>query len=233
MAHRSWSKGFTKENHPSVRKISETMKRKRINNFAEWRRKAIRDGRIRVRFPALLRNGDLAEVIGVMLGDGHIEKCPRTERLLIFSNSNNKGFVERYAGLVQKLFKKKPYVYKQSTQNCIRISLYEKKVSERLGIPTGSRKDISITVPSWIEKKESYIIRYLRGLYEAEGSYSIHKPTYTYKFVFSNTNQSLLKNVSKLLTVLGFSPHSDSLRVQISKKDEVLKAVKLLRFRQY
>lgn len=233
MAHRSWSKGFTKENHPSVRKISETMKRRKIDNFAEWRKEAIRDGRIRTRFPALPKNGDLAELIGVLLGDGHIEKCPRTERLLIFSNSNNEGFVERYSRLVQKLFKKKPYVYKQSTQNCIRISLYEKKVSERLGIPTGSRKDISIAVPRWIEKKELHIIRYLRGLYEAEGSYSIHKPTYTHKFVFSNTNQSLLKNVSKLLTVLGFSPHSDSLRVQISKKNEVMRAVKLFRFRQY
>ena len=229
----SWSKGYTKETHPSVQKISETMKSRKIDNFAEWRKRAIRDGRIRVRFPRLPRNGDLAELIGVVLGDGHIEKFPRTERLLIFSNSNNKGFAERYAGLVEKLFKKKPYVYKQSTQNCIRISLYEKKISERLGIPTGSRKNILITVPDWVMKRKTYIIRYLRGLYEAEGSYSVHKLTYTYKFVFSNTNQSLLKNVVKLLKMLGLSPHYDSLRVQISRKNEVLRAVELLKFRRY
>ena len=229
----SWSKGYTKETHPSVQKISETMKSRKIDNFAEWRKRAIRDGRIRVRFPRLPRNGDLAELIGVVLGDGHIEKFPRTERLLIFSNSNNKGFAERYAGLVEKLFKKKPYVYKQSTQNCIRISLYEKKISERLGIPTGSRKNILITVPDWVMKRKTYIIRYLRGLYEAEGSYSVHKLTYTYKLVFSNTNQSLLKNVVKLLKMLGLSPHHDSLRVQISRKNEVLRAVELLKFRRY
>ena len=216
-----------------MQKISETMKSRKIDNFAEWRKRAIRDGRIRVRFPRLPRNGDLAELIGVVLGDGHIEKFPRTERLLIFSNSNNKGFAERYAGLVEKLFKKKPYVYKQSTQNCIRISLYEKKISERLGIPTGSRKNILITVPDWVMKRKTYIIRYLRGLYEAEGSYSVHKLTYTYKFVFSNTNQSLLKNVVKLLKMLGLSPHYDSLRVQISRKNEVLRAVELLKFRRY
>jgi hypothetical protein len=209
------------------------MKRLKIDNFAGWRKEAIRDGRIRTRFPGLPKNGDLAELIGVILGDGHIEKFPRTERLLISSNSGNRGFVERYASLVGKLFKKKPYVYKQSNQNCTRISLYEKKISTRLGIPSGSRKNIAIVVPSWITNKKSHIIRYLRGLYEAEGSYSIHKPTYTYKFVFSNTNQALLKNVRKLLKVLGFSSHSDSLRVQISKRNEVMKAVKLLQFRKY
>jgi len=233
MVHRSWSKGFTKENHPSIRKISETMKRRKVDNFSNWRQEAVRTGRIRTHFPALPQNGDLAEVIGVILGDGHIEKFPRTERLLIFSNSNNRGFVKRYSDLVEKLFRKRPYVYKQSGQNCVRISIYENRISERLGIPTGSRKNIPITVPGWVARKKPYIIRYLRGLYEAEGSYSIHKPTYTYKFVFSNKNQFLLKNVSELLKVLGFSPHSDTLRVQLSRRNEVLGAVKLLRFRRY
>ncbi|HCJ52170.1 MAG TPA: hypothetical protein DHV25_00415 [Candidatus Kerfeldbacteria bacterium] len=82
-------------------------------------------------------------------------------------------------------------------------------------------------------KSRPYIIRYLRGLYEAEGSYSVHKQTYTYKFVFSNTNQSLLKNVVELLKMLELSPHHDSLRVQISKKDQVARAIKLLEFRKY
>src|SRR3989344_99724 len=162
----SWSKGYTKETHPSVRKISETMKNRKIDNFAEWRKKAIRDGRIRIRFPRLPQNGDLAELIGVVLGDGHIEKFPRTERLLIFSNSNNKGFVERYASLVEKLFKKKPYVYKQSTQNCIRVSLYEKNISKRLGMPTGSRKGLQGAGRERKKKSKQYIISFCGCLEE-------------------------------------------------------------------
>ena len=114
MVHRSWSKGFTKENHPSIRKISETMKRRKIDNFASWRQASIRSGKIVTVFPPLERSGDLAELIGVLLGDGHIQKFPRTERLLIFSNSNNPGFIKRYKILVEKLFKKKTYVYKQT-----------------------------------------------------------------------------------------------------------------------
>ena len=209
------------------------MRRKKINNFAAWREEAIRTGRIRIHFPPLPRNGDLAELIGVILGDGHIQKFPRTERLLIFSNSNNSGFIARYTRLVEEIFDKKLYVYQQTDQNCTRISLYEKNISLRLGISTGARKDCDIKVPSWILKSRSNSIRYLRGLYEAEGSHSVHAPTYTYKLEFSNRNQSLLKNVAKLLTVLGFSPHSDPKRVQISRKDQVASAIELLGFRKY
>src|SRR3989344_527976 len=230
---RPWNKGFTKDTHPSVRKISDTMHSGRIDNFAGWRAQAIQAGKIKILFPPLPRNGDLAELIGVVLGDGHIEKFPRTERLLIFSNSNNPGFVARYAEIVKRLFEKEPYVYKQTSQNCIRISLYEKEISRRLGIPTGARKDIVVKIPSWVVKDKKHIIRYLRGLYEAEGSLSFHKPTYTHKFSFSNKNQSLLKNVEKLLRILGFSPHSDAVRVQISKKDEVRRVAELLEFRKY
>lgn len=228
-----WNKGLTKHIHPSVQKISETMRRRKLDNFAKWRTEAKTKGLIKSNFPAFQKNGDLAELLGVMLGDGHIQKFPRTERLLIFSNSNNPGFIKRYTKLVEKLFDKKPYVYKQSGTNCVRISLYEKHISKRVGMPTGPRKNLEIEIPAWILNDRSNIKRYLRGLYEAEGSYSVHLPTSTHKFSFANTNQSMLKNVIKLLKVLGFSPHFDLKRVQLSKRTEVERAIKEIEFRKY
>ena len=229
----SWSRGFTKHTHPSVQKISETMKRRKIDNFAAWRLKAARDGKWRTEFPPLSKDGDLAELIGVVLGDGHIQKFPRTERLLIFSHSNNKGFIKRYTRLVESIFEKKTYVYKETNVNCVRISLYQKNISKRLGISTGARKLITVVVPPWILRNRVFTIRYLRGLYEAEGSHSVHLPTSTHKFVFTNSNQSMLKNVIKLLKVLGFSPHADLKRVQLSRRAEVERALDLLEFRKY
>ena len=229
----SWSKGLTKDTHPSLRKISETMRRKKLDNFAAWRIEAARKGKWRTSFPPLPKNGDLAELIGVVLGDGHIEKFPRTERLLIFSHSSNKGFIKRYTRLVELVFEKKTYVYKETNVNCVRISLYEKSISKRLGIPTGARKLSKIEIPSWISRNKAFTLRYLRGLYEAEGSYSVPLPTSTHKFVFTNMNQSMLKNVVKLLRVLGFSPHFDLKRVQLSRRAEVERAMNLLEFRKY
>ncbi len=231
----NWNKGLTKATNSSVRKISETMKRKKIDNFAQWREKMRASGKMKSGYPALMKSGDLAELIGVILGDGHIWKYPRTEELSIFSNSNNPGFVERYSGLVEKVFGKKPVRTVHSKKNCIRIRIYEKHIGERLNVPTSPRRDKNIKIPRWILDNNQYIVRYLRGLYEAEGSHCVHLPTSTYKLFFSNRNGSMLKNVFVLLRKLGFHPHAskNNYKVQLSKKEEVLKAIKLLEFRKY
>jgi len=100
-------------------------------------------------------------------------------------------------------------------------------------VPFSPRANLKIQIPSWIISNKKYIVRYLRGLYEAEGSYSVHKPTYTYKVRFSNSNISMLENVSKLVTKIGFHPHRSKKMIQLSKKNEVLKFLKLIQFRKY
>lgn len=214
-------------------KISATMRDRGIDNFKRWREEAKRTGKIKADYPVLSPGGDLAELIGVVLGDGNIQAFPRTERLLIFSNSNNPGFVARYARIVEEVFNKKPYVYKTKDKNCIRIGIYQKEISSRLGVPTGARKELVLPVPEWILSNKEYIVRYLRGLYEAEGSVSHHPPTSTHKFAFSNLNQSLLKNVNDLMISLGFHPSKGSKVVQISRKAEVEEAIELIQFRKY
>jgi len=84
---KGWNKGFTKENNQSVLKISQTMRKRKIDNFAKWRESAKKIGLIRSTYPAPRKDGNLAELVGVILGDGHIRKFPRTEELSIFSNS--------------------------------------------------------------------------------------------------------------------------------------------------
>ena len=78
-----WNKGKTKEIDSSVRKISETMKRKHIDNFANWRIKAKLAGIIPECNKELDKTDDLAFLIGSILGDGNIYRFPRTECLRI------------------------------------------------------------------------------------------------------------------------------------------------------
>lgn len=190
-------------------------------------------GKIKSVYWPLEKNGDLAELIGVVLGDGHICIYPRCEELRVISNSKNDGFIQRYAGLMEKIFEKKPYVIPSQSANSTKIGFYEKFISKRLGILPGARKDLKIDVPKWIFKNKEYVVRYLRGLYEAEGSFCVHKQTYTYKFLFSNRNESMLSNVYDLMKTLGFRPHRSRYQIQISKKEEVYKATEVLSFRDY
>ncbi len=77
------------------------------------------------------------------------------------------------------------------------------------------------------------MIRYLRGLYEAEGSHSVHLPTCTYKVQFSNRNVSMLENVFILVSRPGFHPHRSKYQIQLSRKEEVFKFLSLIKFRKY
>lgn len=181
----------------------------------------------------MIRNENLAELIGVVLGDGHIEKFPRTERLIISANSKNQGFIDRYSNLVQDIFNKEPTIMKSAINGGTRISIYQKHISSRLAIKTGSRLNYEIDVPYWIACRKKFILAYLRGLFEAEGSFGVHKATYTHKLSFSNHNKFILGNVYRLLKKIGFSPSIDRCRVQLSKKNEVYRCMELIQFRKY
>ncbi len=209
------------------------MRAKKIDNFKKWRGGKIADGSIKSTYPKLLRNGDLAELIGVILGDGHICKHERCESLRIVGNSNSSEFAKRYASLIEKVFKKKAHVAVRNKENAVNITIYEKYISKRLGIPTGARIKSVYVLPFWIQENMEYKVRFLRGLYEAEGYMGTHAATYTYKLIFTNRNDSLLNIVYSLITELGFHPHISKWNIQISRKQEVQNLADLLQFRHY
>jgi hypothetical protein len=229
----AWNKGQTKYTHPSVKKISVTMRAGGIDNFARWREQARSTGIIPKTYPSFVRNGDLAELMGVVLGDGNIQQFPRTEALRIVGNARHTGFITRYTKIIERVFGKKPHVAKRKDADAVNITLYQKYISKRLGLPTGAKRNLRVKVPKWILDDSKYTCRYLRGLYESDGSHSIHKPTYTYKLFFTNKNESLLQIVFDLVKGLGFHPHMSRDNVQVSRKSEVQKLKDLLQFRRY
>lgn len=190
-------------------------------------------GRIPKEYLKFGPSAELAEYIGVVLGDGNISKFPRSERLIIVANANNPGFINRYALLTEKLFNKKPTVGRVRGTNAVRISIYQKNISERLGIPIGDRSNINFQIPNWILKERTYLVKFLRGLFEAEGSLSIHLPSYTYNFAFSNLNINLLNVVAESLKLLGFHPEVRSTAIRLRKKAEVVGFGELIEFRIY
>lgn len=228
-----WNKGYTKHTHPSVAKISKTFSSMKIDNFAKWRFQMKLEGKIPSDYPVLNKNADLAELIGVILGDGHIEVFPRTERLLIVGDSKKMGFINHYAVLVEKVFNKKPSINYVKASNTVRISLYQKNISQRLGIKSGNRSGYAYEIPAWIRYNTANLIGFLKGLFEAEGSLSIHLPTYTYNFQFTNMNPYLLAIVRDSLISLGYHPEVRAIYIRLRKKVEVASFKELIHFRDY
>lgn len=228
---KAWNKGLNKNTSDSVAKTSHTFITNKIDNFSVWRKRQLK---LRPKeYFACKHNGDLAELLGVVLGDGYIGQHERTQVLRIVSNSNNQGFIERYSQLVDKVFAKTPSVISRKTSQCVNITIYQKGIAERLHLQTGAKTHRIFILPEWIAVSRAYKIRFLRGLYETDGCLAHHEKTYTHKFIFSNVNQSLLDLVFVLLCELGFHPTKTKINVQLSRKEEVVQASRLLKFRLY
>src|SRR3990167_3484678 len=118
-----WNKGHTKQTNDSVKKISDTHKLKRTDNFGNWRKKMIELGKIQPVPPELKRDFNLAVLIGLVLGDGHIGVFPRTERLTISLNTKYPNLILYTTQLMETIFCKKPYPEKIKYVNCVRVSL--------------------------------------------------------------------------------------------------------------
>ncbi len=229
----SWNKGYTKNEHPGVAKISETFRKRKIDNFATWRDEARSKGKIPKCYSEFKHSKELAFLIGMVLGDGNIYEHERTESLRITLGTDKPELWQYTAKIVKKIFKKEPYVYKSKTGEFMVISLYQKKIGQRLGVPTGKKTSVRLRLPDWIKAEDEFLKACLRGLYEAEGSFNIHEPTYTYKLIFTNRNDSLLNEVFKALKKLEFHPHQSKYKVQVSKKEEVFRLKEILSFRKY
>lgn len=233
MGQRAWNRGKTKEDDSRVRKISETFKAKCIDNFAQWRLKARLSGKIPLTHVPLPKTEQLAFLVGLTLGDGHIEKFPRSERLRIVLGADKPLLWKHAVKTVQTVFSKEPWVQQRKDAAAVDISLYQTRLSERLGIPTGDRRKLIVRLPEWIQSERRYLIACLKGLFEAEGSYSVHTPTYTYNLSFSNRNPALLDEVEQALASIGFHPERRSYAVRLRKKREVVHFIELIRFRRY
>jgi hypothetical protein len=228
-----WNKGLTKNTNASVKKISDTFKRKGLDNFYRWRQDARKSGLIPNTSTQLVQNDKLAFLFGLILGDGNISSSRRTE-LLTITLGTDKPKIWKYASkIVKNVFNKNPTIRKRRFSNCVDIRLYQNNISKRLSVPLGDRANVNISIPNWITDNSDCLKQLIKGLYEAEASYSIHKKTYTYNFSFSNRNVSLLDLVQKYLQKNNFHPERRSYAVRLRRKIEAEKFKEFISFRRY
>ena len=168
-----WAKGQTKKDNPSLLKLSETLKSKKIWNFTKWRKEMNKQRADR--YSKLSRSENLAELIGIILGDGNLNKHSRTENLRITCNSEAGGYIKHVSSLMEKIFYKPAAVRKRKNENAVSIDLYQCRISQRLGLPCGNKIRNNVGVPSWIIRNENYFVRCLKGLFETDGCFNEDK----------------------------------------------------------
>lgn len=119
-----------------------------------------------------------------MLGDGCMEKFPRTDKITISFNRKGQEHLQHVSNMIYLLFSKKPSIRIRKVGKCDDLYLYQKNISQRFGFPYGSKIRNYLSIPQWIKDDKLYLQRCLKGLFETDGDWFVDKK---YKMLSSST----------------------------------------------
>lgn len=155
---------------------------------------------------------DLAELFGIILGDGGLT---RYQCVIYLNSDTDQEFAVYIQNLIEKLFDSRPSIYKTRKDHVWKVSIGGVDLVEYLnskGLSLGNKVLLQVGVPEWVWIKEEYIKACIRGLVDTDGCFSIHTykvngKRYSYpKLAFSNRSEPILQFVYQGLKQLGFNP---------------------------
>ncbi len=141
------------------------------------------------------KNTELAEFIGIILGDGGISSSQVTITLNKFSD---RYFINYIKKLFYKLFRIRPAIYKRKREKVASIVASRSELVKFLvdiGLKIGGKVRQQVEVPHWIEESQSFIKACLKGLFDTDGCFYTDRHLYKDKTYFNCgmnfTNRSL------------------------------------------
>jgi len=181
------------------------------------------------------KSKELAEFIGIAIGDGGISKYQLVITLHKIDDLEYSKFVNN---LMKKLFGISPSIYYRPNYSVINITISRVELVKffvKMGLRIGNKIQQGINIPKWIKNNNRYKIACLRGLIDTDGSIIIHKyrsrgKYYTYKKIgFTSRSPFLLKSVSEILNGLNIK-HRFMKRydIRIEAKEDVKNYFKIV-----
>lgn len=152
---------------------------------------------------------DLAEVIGIVLGDGslYVNKKHGVHQFVITGHIvNDRKYISKFVKpMLEKLFRRKFHI--KLCKNVIRLYSQEKGVIlafQRCGLLVGNKIKNNVCIPSWIFSSKEFIKACIRGLIDTDGSvYPITGRNYTY-ISFKSASENLRNSFDRAMSILGY-----------------------------
>lgn len=182
------------------------------------------------------KSKNLAEFIGIVMGDGGISKSQLIITQHLINDSKYSDFIIK---LIKKLFGIKPSIYRdfKDSVNDIVVSRSELvKFCVSLGLVIGNKVKQQIDIPEWIKQNKKFLIACVRGLIDTDGcifthSYKVNNKIYKYKkLAFANRSRPLILSVYSFLKNIGLSPRftNDGKDVRVESKDDIQKYFRVI-----
>ena len=148
-------------------------------------------------------NSKLAELIGIILGDGNVYYSRGRKYLLRISSNQAEEVRYRYytKSLMEDIFNFTPKIYRKKNKNGIDLVIYSKLIIESLigtGIIPGDKVKNQVSVPEWIKKSKDFQIGCLRGLFDTDGSIYLRNTQHSFGLNFKNGSLALIKDFKEM-----------------------------------
>lgn len=178
------------------------------------------------------KSKELAEIIGIILGDGGVTDY---QLKVTLNKETEPEYIEFVLALFEKIFRtkcRKYYFHGTSKDKVCDITINGInliKILIKLGIKKGNKTKHQVGVPKWITENSKYSEACLRGLIDTDGGiYFHHHKTngflcFNLGLCFTSHSTPLLNFVCQLLLKLGFHPKRGSKHIYLYQYNEIIK----------
>lgn len=176
--------------------------------------------------PKIDYSESLAELLGILMGDGHLSMYQVTVTTSSVTDIEHAHFVQK---MFCKIFGITPSIKLRSSARALTICLSSKAACNllyKLGMPYGNKIKNIRGVPDWIQNNNRYRIAFIRGLFDTDGCFYIDRHVIKGKLYenpginFRNYSLPLLFFFESVLTDLNLSPTTTSKHSVVLRKEK-------------
>lgn len=179
------------------------------------------------------KNEDLAELIGIILGDGHIRKRSEdrgdrhiSQYYLQFTfHEKERELISRTNELCNSILGVEPSEYPQKGRKTTHLKIHSKELVEELeelGLEPGNKSKNQVKIPEWIFKSKNLQKRCISGLVDTDGCIYTQKNDDRTIIKFSNRSKNLKKGFKRIAKNLGMTPSkAGKWEVQLAHQKDV------------
>lgn len=180
------------------------------------------------------RDVQLAEFIGIMMGDGGMSDY---QIVITLHHTDDLEYSTIVASLIKRLFKITPRIYHSPRNSVNDIVVSRRQLVQylhELGLPIGNKVKQQFDIPEWIRCNKEFSIACLRGLIDTDGCifshrYLVKNKWYTYKKLsFSSASEPLRQSVHDVLQKFGFHPRITGTNVRLDRIEDVKRYFSLI-----